>query len=267
MKKKILLIMLMLIILIAVVYLIYIINNPKIAVICYHNIGRAEEKANFPKEEEWTIDVDNFEEQLKMLKDNNYKTLTLEEFYNWKQGKLKLPYKSVLITFDDGFLSNYEYAFPLLKKYNMNATVFLIGNYMPDKNEEWNGNLKEYISKETLEKAKEEYPNIEFASHSYALHEPGLLPTKSYKELLQDEKDFRDKVFETDIYCYPFGAYNDDMIKSLKESNYKMAFIFGPTKKEYRKASQKDDNYLIPRLNGSYGMNPNKLLIRLLLPF
>ncbi len=40
----------------------------------------------------------------------------MDEFYNWKIGNLNLPYKSVLITFDDGFLSNYEYAFKLLKK-------------------------------------------------------------------------------------------------------------------------------------------------------
>ena len=267
MKKKIILSIIMTLILGTIIYVIYTINNPKIAVICYHNIGTAEEKAKFPKEQEWTIEVENFEEQLKMLKDNNYKTLTLEEFYNWKKGKIKLPYKSILITFDDGFLSNYEYAFPLLKKYNMNATVFLIGNYMPEENKKWHGNLKEYISKETLNKSRKEYPNIEFASHSYGLHEPGVLKEKSYEELIKDEKDFKENIFETDIYCYPFGAYNDDMINSLKESNYKMAFIFGPHKKQYRKASKKDNDYLIPRLNGSYGMNPNKLLIRLLLPF
>ncbi|MBQ3414690.1 MAG: polysaccharide deacetylase family protein [Clostridia bacterium] len=267
MKKKIILSIIIILVIIFAVFIIYTLNNPKIAVLCYHNIGTVEEKNNFPQEQEWTIDVENFEEQLKMLKKHNYKTLTLEEFYNWKQGKIKLPYKSVLITFDDGFLSNYQHAFPLLKKYNMNATVFLIGNYMTEKNEKWSGNLKEYISKETLEKAKEEYPNIDFASHSYALHEPNILQTKSYEELIQDEKDFREKILKTDIYCYPFGAYNNDMINSLKQSNYKMAFIFGPTNKEYRKSSKKDDDYLIPRLNVSYGMNPTKFLVRLLLPF
>lgn len=267
MKKKMIFGMIIILITIAIIYITYTINNPKIAVLCYHNIGTQEEKKNVPQEQEWTIDIENFEEQLKMLKENNFKTLTLEEFGNWKQGKIKLPYKSVLITFDDGFLSNYKYAFQLLKKYDMHATVFLIGNYMQEKNEKWNGDLKTYISKETLQKAKEEYNNIEFASHSYALHEPGILKTKSYEELLKDEKDFKEKVIQTQVYCYPFGAYNDDMIKSLKESNYKMAFIFGPNKKEYRKASKEDDNYCIPRLNVSYGMKPSKLLIRLMLPF
>ena len=267
MKKKIIISVIVLILITIIGVTIYILNNPKIAVLCYHNIGTAAEKENFLQEKEWTIDVENFEEQLKMLKDNNYKTLTLDEFYQWKQGKIDLPYKSVLITFDDGFLSNYQYAFPLLKKYNMNATVFLIGNYMPEENEQWNGNLKTYMSKQTIQKAKEEYPNIEFASHSYALHEPGLINEKNYEDFLQDGKDFRQKVIDTDIYCYPFGAYNDDMIKSLKQNNYKMAFIFGPNKDDYRKASKNDDIYLIPRLNVSYGMEPNKLLLRLLMPF
>ena len=267
MKKKIFFGTIIILVLITIIYVIYIINNPKIAVLCYHNIGTPEEKSNFPSEEEWTIDVSNFEEHLKMLKNNNYKTLKLEEFYNWKQGKNKLPYKSVLITFDDGFLSNYEYAFPLLKKYNMNATVFLIGNYIPDTNEKWNGNLKTYMSKKTIEKVAEEYPNIDFASHSYSLHEPGILKNKNYEELLQDGKAFKEKVLKTDIYCYPFGAYNDDMINALKDNKYKMAFIFGPSKKEYRKASIKDDDFLVPRLNVSYGMNSKKFLIRLLLPY
>lgn len=247
--------------------IVYIINNPKISVLCYHNIGTSEEKKKFPEEEQWTINIENFEEQLQMLKKHKYKTLTLKEFYDWKQGKIDLPYKSVLITFDDGFLSNYKYAFPLLKKYQMNATVFLIGNYMKDKNEKWSGNLKEYISKETLAKAKREYPNIEFASHSYALHEPNLLKNKTYKEEREDARFFKEKITETNAHCFPFGAYNEDYIKALKEENYKMAFIFGPTKKEYRKASRKDDNYKIPRLNVSYGMSTNKLLIRMLLPF
>jgi len=252
---------------ILVINIIYIINNPKISVLCYHNIGTREEKEKFKEEQEWTIELDNFEEQLQMLKNHKFKTLTLKEFYDWKQGKIKLPYKSVLITFDDGFLSNYNYAFPLLKKYEMNATVFLIGNYMKEKNEKWNGNLKTYISKETLAKAKKEYPNIEFASHSYALHEPNLLKNKRYKDEVEDVRLFRENITDTNVHCFPFGAYNEDYIKALKDENYKMAFIFGPTKKEYRKASRKDNDYKIPRLNVSYGMNANKLLIRILLPF
>ena len=146
MKKKITIILIVIcIVFLLICSTIYVRNKDKIPVLCYHNLATAEEKTNFEGEKDWTIDVQNFEEQLKYLKKHNYKTLTMEEFYEWKQGKIELPHKSVLITFDDGFLSNYHYAFPLLKKYNMNATVFLIGEYVKNATQtDWDGNIKTY---------------------------------------------------------------------------------------------------------------------------
>lgn len=270
MKKRIIIITSILIcflLVFSILLSIYISNNQKITVLTYHNIGTKQDIENNLSEKPWTIDIENFEEHLKMLKKHNFKTLTLEEFYKWKKGEIRLPYKSILITFDDGFYSNYYYAFKLLKKYDMNATVFLIGNYMEDKNEDWNGNLKTYISKEILEKCKTEYPNIEFASHTYALHEHDALEKSSLEDLYKDAKMFKENVINTDYIAYPFGKNNENFRNALKENNYKMAFIFGPSKKEYRKASRKDNDFLIPRLNTSFGMNPTKLLFRLLMPF
>ena len=241
--------------------------NPKVPVICYHNIATQEEKDKFPDEADWIITVENFEEHLQYLQKHNYKTLTTQEFYEWKQGKIELPYKSVLITFDDGFLSNYHYAFPLLKKYNMNATVFVAGEFIEASTEkEWTGNVKTYMSKEILEKVKEEYPNIEICSHSYNLHRDGAIK-QDKGELVKDVQNFKQNINQTQIYCYPFGQYNNNMIEALKEENYKIAFRYGPTSKEYRKATRKDDNYQIPRLNASHGMNVTKFGLRLLMPF
>ena len=266
-EKKILIIVLVIILIALVSGIIYVKRNPTIAVVCYHNIATAEEKEKFPDEKDWIITVDNFEEHLKYLKNHGYKTLTTEEFYNWKQGKIDLPYKSILITFDDGFLSNAHYAFPLLKKYNMNATVFVIGEFIDNSKETgWTGNVKTYMSKEVLEKVKEEYPNIEICSHSYGLHKDGAIE-QSVEILKDDVKKFNTSIKETDVYCYPFGKFNDNMIQALIEEKIKMAFIYGPTKKEYRKASREDDNYIIPRLNTSHGMEVWKMALRLLLPF
>ena len=266
-KYRVIILIILIVLLVAAISIFLLYKDQKVSVLCYHNIATEEEKQEFPKEQPWIIDVNNFEDQLKYLKKHGYKTLTLEEFYRWKQGEIKLPYKSVLITFDDGFLSNYQYAFPLLKKYDMNATVFLIGNYMKPSEKEWDGNVKTYMTKQLVEKCKSEYSNIEFASHSYGLHEHGMLENSSYEELVQDGKTFKEEIVNTDFYCYPFGAYNENMIKALKENEYKLGFTFGPTKKEYRKASRKDDNYQITRLNMSYGMDIFKFAIRLSIPF
>ena len=187
----------------------------------------------------------------------------MDEFYNWKIGNLNLPYKSVLITFDDGFLSNYEYAFKLLKEYNMNATVFVVGSFIDNSTtNEWNGNIKTYMTKDILENLKNEYPNIEIYSHSYNLHYQGAI-NQNKDVLMQDIENFDNFYPNTDILCYPFGQYNDNIEDCLKESNYKMAFRYGPNKKDYKKASRNDNIYEIPRLNVSHGMSVFKFALRL----
>lgn len=262
-KKNILITILLLILILSIITLTYLYKNPKIPVLCYHNIATQNEKANYPEESDWTITTDNFKEHLDYLKNNNYKTLTMDEFYNWKIGNINLPYKSVLITFDDGFLSNYEYAFKLLKEYNMNATVFVVGSFIDNSTtNEWNGNIKTYMTKDLLENLKNEYPNIEIYSHSYNLHYQGAI-NQNKDVLMQDIKDFNNFYPNNDILCYPFGQYNDNIEDCLKESNYKMAFRYGPNKKDYKKASRNDNIYEIPRLNVSHGMSVFKFALRL----
>ena len=264
-KNNILITILLFILILSIITLTYLYKNPKIPVLCYHNIATQNEKANYPEESDWTITTDNFKEHLDYLKNNNYKTLTMDEFYNWKIGNINLPYKSVLITFDDGFLSNYEYAFKLLKEYNMNSTVFVFGSFIDNSTtNEWNGNIKTYMTKDILENLKNEYPNIEIYSHSYNLHYQGAI-NQNKEALMQDIKDFDNFYPNNDILCYPFGQYNDNIEDCLKESNYKMAFRYGPNKKDYKKASRNDNIYEIPRLNVSHGMSVFKFALRLLM--
>ena len=266
MKKKITIILIIICILFVFISgIIYIRNKEKIPVLCYHNLATAEEKANFESEKDWTIDVQNFEEQLKYLKKHNYKTLTMKEIYEWKQGKIELPHKSVLITFDDGFLSNYQYAFKLLKDYNMNATVFVVGNFIDNSTQnDWDGNIKTYMTKDIINNLENEYPNIEIYSHSYNLHYQGAI-NQDINSLVDDIKSFDNFYKDTDVFCYPFGQYNNNIENALKTSGYKLAFKYGPNNSDYKKASKNDNNFEIPRLNVSHGMSVFKFGLRLLM--
>lgn len=258
-------IIILLILILLIITITFLYKNPKIAVLCYHNIATDEEKQNFPDEADWTITVNNFREHLEYLKKHNYKTLTMDEFYKWKNNELDLPYKSVLITFDDGFLSNYEYAFSLLKEYNMNATVFVVGSFIENSSDDkWEGNLKTYMTKDILLNLKNEYPNIEIYSHSYNLHYQGAIE-QSKEILIDDINKFKNFYKENTIFCYPFGQYNNNIEDILKESGYKLAFKYGPNKKDYKKASKLDNSFEIPRLNVSYGMSVFKFGLRLLM--
>jgi hypothetical protein len=72
-----------------------------------------------------------FESMLSFLSDNKYETLTCDDYYAMSRGERPIPQRSVLLTFDDGHLSVWSIAYPLLKKYGMRAVAFLIPGRMP----------------------------------------------------------------------------------------------------------------------------------------
>ena len=64
-----------------------------------------------------TISLEAFEQQMGYLADQHFETLTAHQLYDYLEGRLVVPSKAVLITFDDGLLSTKEYAYPILKQY------------------------------------------------------------------------------------------------------------------------------------------------------
>ena len=103
--------------LIIIAFAIIIFMGKGIPVFLYHQVNPLS-----------NINPELFEEHLKILKSKNMKTITLSEY-----GMKKTPKNSVLITFDDGYYDNYKIVFPLLKKYNMKATIFLNTLYIGEK--------------------------------------------------------------------------------------------------------------------------------------
>ena len=194
-----------------------------------------------------------FKEEMKYLKEQNYKTLTLKEMECYLKKTCKLPRKSVLITMDDGWKNELEIAAPILKKYGFHAVIFYIGENIEGKN-------KNFMNESDIKKLKKEYPNIELANHSYALHyeDAYKLEKEEIKEDLKKMKEINDSKY----YAYPYGKYQKQYIEALKEENYKLAFTFGPDKK-HRKVTEKDNVYEIPRLNISNGMTLWKFILRL----
>ena len=78
-----------------------------------------------------TISPENFESQIKWLAINGYVTLTADEFARFLRGA-PMPCRSVLLTFDDGYLDNYVHAHPILLRYGLNAVMFLVTGRVHD---------------------------------------------------------------------------------------------------------------------------------------
>ena len=71
-----------------------------------------------------TIETDYFREQMRTLK-RDYHPITLDEMYEWVQGRIQIPRRSVVVTFDDGFEDNYQYAAPIMEEFGMRGTFYL----------------------------------------------------------------------------------------------------------------------------------------------
>lgn len=77
-----------------------------------------------------SLPLNLFEKQLRYLAFHRYKTVTLTELHEIKKKGGELPHKTIALTFDDGFLDNWVYVYPLLKKYGAKATVFVSPDFV-----------------------------------------------------------------------------------------------------------------------------------------
>jgi peptidoglycan/xylan/chitin deacetylase (PgdA/CDA1 family) len=104
-----------------------------IPVFMYHHV-------NWHEGDLVTLSPSGFETHLQALKERGYQTLFLDELVSILQGETVALQPSVALTFDDGHLDNWVYAFPLLQKFGMKATIFVITSWMGEGKERglWN---------------------------------------------------------------------------------------------------------------------------------
>lgn len=100
-------------------------KSGRVAVIIYHHLAPPSERP----EEPGVITPDRFESHLKMLRAEGYNLISAAQFGAFLDGRQALPDRSVLITFDDGYASNYHLGLPLLQKYQAPALVFPVMKY------------------------------------------------------------------------------------------------------------------------------------------
>ena len=231
----------------------------KIPILTFHRLVEDKVKKEMYPDNQWVGSIDVFEEMMKYLYDNGYKTISTEEFYKWYNKEIELPKKTVLITLDDGFYEDYYLAYPIIKKYGFKATSFVVGSRVSDITKEYNIEETNYLGLDVINKVKNEYPNYEFQSHSYNMHyytEDGLhrIRSMSYEDIKEDLEKMKSFNFTT--MAYPFGDFNDDIKMLLEEYNYLCAFRFAHS--DYaRRSNERYEIYRI-KINGEANLNTLK---------
>jgi peptidoglycan/xylan/chitin deacetylase (PgdA/CDA1 family) len=168
---------------------------------------------------------DNFEEQLIVLRDRGYTTITMSELNDIIRGRTTGPAKPVAITFDDGF-SDQLRAFDLLKKYNMKATFYIItggdlSNWCIGADRKDYSCGDSYMSWQDIINLKNS-GLIEIGSHTLNhLSLPNQTLAIQRDEIIRSKKIIEDKLDITiTSFAYPYGKLNDSIIGIVKEAGY-----------------------------------------------
>ena len=138
--------------------------SKNVPVLMYHDFGTEEPDNGM------VITPQQFEEQLAALREHGYETVSFEDLRQYVNGNGALPEKCVVITFDDGYMSNYTDAYPLLQKYGFKGTVFAVGATVGADTYKNTGNaIRPHF---TAEQAREMYESgvMDIQSHTFDLH-------------------------------------------------------------------------------------------------
>jgi peptidoglycan/xylan/chitin deacetylase (PgdA/CDA1 family) len=192
----------------------------QVIVLCYH---RFEDK---PKDS-LAIKPADFEAQLQALKDSGIAVIPMADFLAWRRGEKGIPEKAAIITIDDGYLSGYNVAWPILKKFGYPFTMFLYTDYVK-------GGPKsggQSISWDQLAEMRDAGVDIEghTVSHSSLNARKGK-NDEQYLAWLKNEivgsKELLEKKLGIQVkaFAYPYGLYNQTVREVVKQGGYEAAF-------------------------------------------
>ena len=149
-----------------------------VPILMYHDI--VADEANVA-EEGTVVTASMFKEQMMALKEAGYETIFYENLVDFVEKGAALPDQPILITFDDGYTSNYEYAYPILQELGMKATISVIGMSVgKDTYKDTDVQITPHFS---IAQGQEMMHSgvIDLQSHSYAMHDYDKLEEGSYR--------------------------------------------------------------------------------------
>ncbi|HSI13160.1 MAG TPA: polysaccharide deacetylase family protein [Chthoniobacter sp.] len=208
-------------------------KNANVICLCYHNIDERGSKA-------LTLPIAEFEKEMEAIKANGFTVIPMQDFLAWRRGEKSIPNKSCLITIDDGWVSAYTNAWPILKKYNYPFTLFIYVNYV--------GTGGKSLSWDQLAEMRD--AGVDIQSHTYShssLKVPGgNVDAKAKASIKKDVAELgvdgwmRKEIIDSkqvlekqlgikcNVFAYPFGVWTPKAVEIVKEGGYEAAFtVYG----------------------------------------
>lgn len=212
----------------------------EIPVLCYHQIVKGNANTS-----SITVNVLNFEAQMKLLHDKGYRTILPGDLYAYLLHQRNFSFKAFLITFDDGSEGQFSNALPVLNKYGFKATFFIMTVAL---------NKKGYMSASQILELQRQGHVI--GNHTWDHHNVTNYTSGDWKIQIGKTSQTLQKITgrTPEFFAYPYGAWNKEAINHLKAGNYKLAFIL------HTPVDKTDRFYTVRRLMVYNGWKPDYLM-------
>lgn len=234
-----------------------------IPVLTFHDIG---ETSNA-----FTVKQQEFEAHIKYLVKEGYTFLVPGDLDLFLSNKKKFPKKSVMITFDDACKGVYTYAYPVLKKYRVRVTLFVICMFLEREGFVTFADLDEMVSSGLFF----------IGSHTYDSHYAYYYPKEkkhlpaTIRQVGESKSDYEKRMKQDlsmslemltmmyphlliNTFSYPYGEYNQELIQLVKESGFHFAFAYNSQKQQ--RLTRKSNVYTLERFPVVPGTPPSKLI-------
>lgn len=193
-------------------------SGTMLPVLLYHNVTDFYSPVNKGD----NISPMTLESHFKILKDFGFNTISFKEYYDYRTNGTPLPDNPIIISFDDGYLSNYLIAFPMLKKYGFKATIFTVTKASFDSAY---CNYRHFNWEQAKEMQQSGYIDIESHSYSHFIHSKDT-EEENAKEIKTSYFDIEKSIGKAPFaYAYPSGKFTGETQKKAEETGYKIQVI------------------------------------------
>jgi len=209
--------------------------NPGATILVYHGIVGDTAEGFFPND---SVRVKNFERQMRFLREQSFNVISLSKILSYLEEKVSIPTRTVAVTFDDGYRDTYTNAFPIMRRYDIPATVFLAASFI--------GQSGPFPWLELIHKpyADARYPlnwgqvrelraaGIEMGSHTFThCFLPGANKERIFYELSKSQECIKNNLNEDiNLFALPYSfpiihrtwpSFQKELIELLREKSYR----------------------------------------------
>lgn len=193
----------------------------QVVVLCYHRVEDSKAAGTL------NIEPSVFEAHMQRIKDAGLAVISMKDFLAWRRGEKDIPHRAMMITIDDGYVSAFDTARSILKKFGFPWTYFVYTKYIESGGKS--------ITWAQLAQLRDE--GVEIGAHTVShqdLREPRGKSPEAYTQWLRDEILSSKELLEQKLgvrcatFAYPFGGWNSQVLEIVREAGFEASFtVYG----------------------------------------